>query len=95
MVEKRWTVTCDGVDHVVSLEWTYFGGRRDISVDNKAMRTSIWPMRWKSEQHFTLDGRDAVVRTRPYRKAPWLFVISLEVDGVEVASDSASSAWEA
>lgn len=95
MAEKRWTVTCDDMDHVVSLEWTYFGGRRDVRVDDETVRTSTRPLRWRSEQHFTVSGHSAVVRTRPYSKAPWLFVVSLEVDGAEIASDSAISTWEA
>ncbi len=93
MERKTWTVDVDGQQHVVALEWTYFGGRRRVSVDQHVVEDSHVPMRWKSTQEFAVGGKPAVLTTKP--KSVVMFVISLEVDGKEIRGDGQTTAfWE-
>lgn len=95
MERKSWTVDVDGSPHAVVLDWTYYGGRREVAVDDRVVSKSTIPMRWRSEQAFKIDGRPAVVRTKPSRAiSPW-FVITLDVDGRAVPPDPGKSRWEA
>ena len=95
MERKSWKVDLNGAQHAVALDWTYFGGRREVTLDRELVSESTIPMRWRSEQTFQIDGHPAVVRTKPARRlSPW-FVISLEVDGATVPPEPGKSRWEA
>jgi hypothetical protein len=93
--QKSWTIDVDGGQHSVVLNWTYFGGRREVTVDRQVVSKSTIPMRWRSTQGFKIDGHPAVVRTKPSGPlSPW-FVITLDVDGKAVEPDPGKSRWEA
>lgn len=96
MERKSWTVDIDGGQHAVALNWTYYGGRREVTVNGRVVSTSTIPMRWRSTQTFDIDGHPAVLCTRPSFPvlSPW-FVITLEVDGGVVQPDPGKSRWEA
>jgi len=91
---KSWTVEVDGTEHEVVLEWTYWGGQRKLSLDGQLVHKSTIPMRWSSTQPFEIDGRPAVVRTRPRRMMSAWFVIDLEVDGQTVKPNAGAARWE-
>ena len=94
MERKSWTVEVGGTDYEVVLDWTYYGGRREVRLDGQLVDKSTVPMRWRSEQTFEIDGHHAVVRTKPLKKiSPW-FVISLEVDGRKVTPHPGTARWE-
>jgi len=92
---KSWTVDVDGKQHAVVLNWTYWGGRREVTLDDRVVAENTLPMRWRSGQAFVIDGHPAVVRTAPAGRFSPYFVISLEVDGEGVTPDPGSSRWEA
>lgn len=94
MERKVWQVDVDGKQHEVALSWTYWGGDRQVHLDGELVHSSSQAMRGKSEQPFQIDGHTAVVRTRAKTKVSPFFVISLEVDGKDVASESALGKWE-
>ncbi len=94
MERKVWQVDVDGTPHEVVLNWTYWSGDRQVLLDGELVHSDAQLMRWKSEQPFKIDGRTAVVRTRPKTKVSPYFVISLEVDGREVPSASQPAKWE-
>lgn len=95
MERKSWTVDVDGSRHEVVLQWSYWGGAREVQVDGRTVDRSRVPMRWRSEQTFDVAGHNAVVRTRPSKPvSPW-FVITLELDGRKVEPNSGFSRWEA
>ena len=95
MERKSWTVDLDGRGRTVVLDWTYWGGRRQVSVDGEVVESSTVPMRWRSTQAFQIDGHQAVVRTRPSGPVSPRFVITLEVDEKAVQPDPGKSGWEA
>lgn len=96
MERKTWTVDVAGTQHVVALDWTYYGGRRRVSVDSRVLDDSSVPMRWRSEQFFDIDGTAAVVRTKPAGRLSAHFLIDLEVGGRTVEPDPGRKAyWEA
>ena len=95
MEHKSWIVDLDGRTHTVVLDWTYYGGRRQVSVDGQVVDSSRVPMRWRSTQAFEIDGYRAVVRTRPSGPLSPLFVIDLEVDGKAVVPEAGKSRREA
>ena len=94
MERKVWQVDVGGTQHEVVLQWTYWGGDRQVLLDGELIHSDSQLMRWKSEQPFKIDGHTAVVRTKPKTKVSPYFVISLEVDGREVPSTSKLSKWE-
>lgn len=94
MEHKQWSVELEGSRHAVTLDWTYFGGYREVRVDDRVVDESRIPMRWRSTQSFAIDGHPAVVRTEPSRRLSPYFVIGLEVDGRLVESDTPLSKWE-
>ena len=95
MDRKSWKVDVDGKQHEVVLNWTYWGGARQVSLDGKVVNDSTVPMRWKSEQAIDVDGRRVVVRTKPFKRVSPYFVIELEVDGKAVAAEPGpTSQWE-
>jgi FAIM1 (Fas apoptotic inhibitory molecule) protein len=95
MERKAWTVEVDGRPHEVVLQWSYWGGAREVQVDGQTVDRSKVPMRWRSEQSFEVAGHNAIVSTRPSRRiSPW-FVITLEIDGRDVEPDAGFSRWEA
>lgn len=94
MERKVWQVDVDGSRHEVALNWTYWGGDRQVLLDGELVHSDSQAMRWKSEQPFKIGGRTAVVRTKPKNGFSPFFVITLEVDGREVTSDSKLSQWE-
>jgi hypothetical protein len=92
---KSWTVDVDGAQHAVVLNWTYYRGGRQVTVDGQVVDESTVPMRWKSEQAFTVAGHPATVRTKPAGRVSPYFVITLEVDGKPVTPDPGTPArWE-
>lgn len=90
MAEKRWRVD----EHDLVLEWSYWGGKREVTVDGEVVAQNQIPMRGWSEQRFELDGKVAVVRTKPSFAVSAKFVVTLEVDGREVAPAEGRSQWE-
>ena len=94
MEHKTWKLDLDGDAHVVRLDWTYWGGLREVFIDGEQRHESVVPMRWKSSQAFEIDGRHCVVKTEPSALLSPKFRISLEVDGQPVASEPGSSFWE-
>ena len=95
MERKSWTVELDGEKHAVVLNWTYYGGDRQVTLDGEVVGNDTKPMRWKSEQAFMLAGHRAVVRTKPAKRISPYFVITLEVDGKLVEPDwGSTSRWE-
>lgn len=95
MERKSWSVDVDGTQHVVVLNWTYYGGERQVSVDGQVVDDSTVPMRWRSEQSFGLGGRQAVVRTQPAKRISPYFRVTLELDGTVVPPDAGKVArWE-
>ena len=96
MERKSWTVDTGGTEHVVALDWTYWGGHREVSVDGQVVGTSTIPLRGRSKQAFVLDGHPAVVTTRPNRAISGYFRIERHVDGRPVPPDPGRKAfWEA
>lgn len=95
MERKSWTVEVHANQHDVTLDWTYWSGRREVAVDRRAVSKSTVPMRWRSKQAFEISGHPAVVLTKPARRFSSKFVISLEVDGKVVQPDPGKSMWEA
>ena len=91
MEHKSWIVDLDSRTHTVVLDWTDYGGRRQVSVDGQVVDSSTVPIRWRSTQAFEIDGHQAVVRTRPSGPLSPLFVIYLEVDGKPVVPEAAKS----
>ncbi len=95
MERKSWTVEADGTTHAVVLNWTYYGGERQVNVDGRVVDDDARAFRWKSRQEFVLAGRTAVVETKPLKRLSPFFTISLHVDGREVAADPGKrSRWE-
>lgn len=76
------------------LDWTYWGGRREVFVDGTQRHESVIPMRWRSTQAFVVDGHPCVVTTEPTGTLSAKFRISLEVDGQQVVAEPGSSFWE-
>lgn len=96
MDRKTWTVELDGMTHVVALDWTYWGGDRQVSVDGRVVHRDTRAMRWRSSQDFDLGGHRALVTTAPSRRGSAFFAIALEVDGRVVDPDPGQRAfWEA
>lgn len=95
MERKTWTVSIDGTEHSVALNWTYWGGERQVVVDGEVVDDDARLMRWTSAQEFDLGGHRAVVRTEPAKRFSTQFVITLEVDGAVVEPDPGQpSRWE-
>lgn len=94
MKKKSWKVASGETTHTVDLLWSYWGGHREVQVDGETVDRSTVPMRWRSKQSFELDGREAVVETRPTKPISPFFSISLRFDGDEIASESAKSFGE-
>ncbi|HEU0103713.1 MAG TPA: hypothetical protein VFR07_15440 [Mycobacteriales bacterium] len=96
MDRKTWTVDVEGAQHLVALDWTYYGGHRRVSVDHEVVADSTVTARWRSEQTVDIDGHRVVVRTRPARRLSPYFVIELELDGRPVAANPGrKGGWEA
>ena len=81
MERMLWNVEVDGKPHSVSLDWTYWGGYRSVRVDGSVVAESIVSLRLRSKQRFQIDGRGALVRTRPVARASPNVAIELELDG--------------
>ena len=94
MERKEWKVDVGGASHTVILNWTYYGGDRQVVVDGEVVSNDTAFMRWRSEQAFKVAGHPAVVRTKPKRRVSPYFVITLEVDGKEVPPLPGLSRWE-
>lgn len=43
MERKSWKVDIDGAQHSVVLDWTYYGGRREVTVDGRGVSKSTIP----------------------------------------------------
>ncbi|HMS46422.1 MAG: hypothetical protein WAX12_15080 [Candidatus Microthrix subdominans] len=94
MEHKTWKFQLKGEDHIVRLDWTYWGGRREVFVDGQQRHESIIPMRWRSSQVFELEGSHCVVTTEPTGLMSPKFRISLEIDGEGIKPQPGSSFWE-
>lgn len=94
MEQKTWRFDLDGTAHVVRLDWTYWGGRREVFVDGEERDASTVLGRWRSSQTFDLDGRHGVVETRPTKMISVKLNITLEIDGQPVEAEPGSSFWE-
>mgnify|MGYP000329788969 CR=1 FL=1 len=94
MEQTIWNVELDGATHEVRLDWTYFGGRREVFVDGVQRHVSVIPMRWRSTQEFEIDGHPCVVATEPSSLISPYFRISLRVDGRVVEAETPKSKWE-
>lgn len=95
MEQKTWKFELDGETHVVRLDWTYWGGRRNVTVDGVERHESIVPMRWRSTQEFDVAGHQAVVTTEPTITISARFKISLTIDGQRIEPEPGSSSfWE-
>lgn len=90
MAEKHWKVD----EHDVVLTWGYWGGKREVTVDGTTVSKNTIPLRGWSEQRFDLDGKVAVVKTKPSFAVSAKFVVTLEVDGREIAPVGGRSDWE-
>ncbi len=65
MAEKTWKVDLDGKTHTVQLNWTYWGGEREVVVDGIVVNEDRKLLRWESDQQFTIDGHECQIVTRP------------------------------
>jgi hypothetical protein len=67
MARATWNIDVNGEQHLVELNWTYFGGERELIVDGQVANDNTIPFRWTSEQKFTIGGQEGRVVTRPQR----------------------------
>lgn len=65
MAQKTWNVALDGTTHTVQLNWTYWGGEREVVVDGTVVNEDRKLLRWESDQHFDIDGHHFNIVTRP------------------------------
>jgi hypothetical protein len=91
-----WNIDVDGSTHEVRLEWTYWGGQRDVYVDGVPVEGDTVPFRWSSTQPVDVGSKRVAVITRPRKINKAAFDVFLEVDGEELAptgdaSDDGSS----
>ena len=83
-----WNLDVDGSTHEVKLEWTYWGGDRDVYVDGALVSESKLLLRWKSDQEIEVAGRTARVITKPHSVAHAArFTVLLEFQGKELEPD--------
>ena len=80
MARATWNIDVDGQPHTIELQWTYFGGERELSVDGQIADDNTIPFRWTSEQHFTVGGQVGRVVTRPQRINVAAFDVELYLD---------------
>lgn len=85
MALRNWTIDLDGREHTVTLNWTYWGGEREVLVDGRVVNEDKKFLRWESHQEFELDGHHCAVITRPQRSNITEFDIELRVDGRVIA----------
>jgi len=62
---RTWRADVNGGQHEVVLNWTYWGGKRELVVDGEVVSDQRRPLLWWSEQVFQLDGQPCKVVTRP------------------------------
>lgn len=79
MAQKTWNVELDGKTHSVQLNWTYFGGAREVVVDGAVVNEDRKLLRWESDQHFEIDGHDCHIVTQPQAKNVAAFDVDLFV----------------
>lgn len=63
--KTTWRVEANGSEHEVVLNWSYWGGRREVVVDGEVIDSRRRPLLWWSEQPFQIDGQQCKVVTRP------------------------------
>ncbi len=80
-----WNVNVNGTAHEVRLEWTYWGGQRDVYVDGTVVQGDTSPLRWSSTQPVDVAGKQVAVITRPRKVNKAAFDVVLQVDGQELA----------
>lgn len=85
MAQRNWTIDLDGREHTVTLNWTYWGGEREVLVDGRVVNENQKLLRWESNQEFEIDGHQCAVITRPQHPNLVEFDIELLVDGRAVA----------
>lgn len=94
MEQKTWKFDLDDTEREVRLDWTYWGGHREVFLDGVSRHESVIPMRGRSQQRFEIDGHPAIVRTEPENFVK--FKITLEVDGRLVEAEAVTKPyWEA
>lgn len=79
-----WNVDVDGQQHEVRLEWTYWGGQRDVYVDGVIVDGDTVPFRWSSTQPIDVGGKRMAVITRPREINKAAFDVLLQADGTEL-----------
>lgn len=95
MERKVWKLDIDGAQHEVVLNWSYWGGFRQLVVDDRIVDTNEKLMRGRSEQRIEVAGHPVAVRTQPIKPLSPYFRIMLELDGRDVAPEPApKSTWE-
>lgn len=88
MYTAVWNIEVDGAVHEVKLEWTYWGGERDVYVDGVLVDEDKKPLRWKSDQQVDVAGKRVTVLTRPHSALHSArFSVLLQVDGAEIEPD--------
>lgn len=85
---STWQVDANGGRHEVVLNWTYWGGRRELVVDGQVISDQRRPMLWWSEQPFQLDGQPCKVVTRPQKINVAKFEVELFVGDTLVRAQS-------
>ena len=90
MSSAIWQIEVDGQQHEVELQWTYWGGERNVLVDGTIVDADTQALRWKSDQSIDVGGKRCVVITRPKKVNKVAFDVLLEVDGQELTPASTS-----
>jgi len=86
---KTWQPDVNGSRHEVVLNWTYWGGKRELVVDGEVASRERRPLLSWSDQRFQLDGQACKVVTRPQRVNIAKFDVELFVGNTLVPAVSA------
>lgn len=62
-----WQVDMNGRQHEIVLNWTYWGGKREVVLDGDVISSERRPLLWWSEQPFQIDDEACKVVTRPQK----------------------------
>ena len=81
---QSWNVILDGKQHIITLNWTYYGGTREVVVDGQMVDRSTEWLRPESKQHFVIDNHMCEIVTRPRQDDMFTFEIMLFIDGKKV-----------
>ena len=83
-----WRVDVDGRPHEVVLNWTYWGGKREVVLDGDVVAKQRKPLLWWSEQAFRVDGQACRVVTRAQKANTLEFDAELFVGDTLVRAQS-------